>query len=245
MSKRFTDSNKWDKPWYRKLPTKYKLLWLYITDKCAPMGLWHVDLETASYFTGETYDLSEAKLALGKQIQEVTDGTKWFIRDFITFQYGSLNPANHFHRSILKSLAENGVNSLGCPTPQSWGLCGPQDKDKDKDRSKDVRDGVEGKEAIPYQQFLDTYNTHRGALPKAEKLSEVRKSKMRVRWHEQPSLEYWAAVTRKLASSELAQKWTSLDWIIENNNNHVKAMEGNYDNRTEPHGGLPEWKRAR
>ena len=53
MSKRFTCSEKWDDPWFRKLPVKYKVFWEYIFTKCNLIGIWIVDLETASYFIGE------------------------------------------------------------------------------------------------------------------------------------------------------------------------------------------------
>jgi hypothetical protein len=53
MAKRFTDSEKWNRPWFRKLPTKYKLLWLYILDHCDMSGVWYVDFELASMMIGE------------------------------------------------------------------------------------------------------------------------------------------------------------------------------------------------
>jgi len=37
--KRFTETTKWDDPWFRKLSPTAKLLWGYITDKCNAVGL--------------------------------------------------------------------------------------------------------------------------------------------------------------------------------------------------------------
>ena len=34
MAKRFTDTDKWKKGFIKRLPAKYKLLWLYILDDC-------------------------------------------------------------------------------------------------------------------------------------------------------------------------------------------------------------------
>ena len=84
---------------------------------------------------------------------------------------------------------------------------------------------------VPYEEFLKAYNDFRGPLPEAKTLNDDRRTKMRIRWAKNPSLEYWKDVTRKLAESDLAQKWASLDWILANDKNHNKAMEGNYDNR--------------
>lgn len=84
---------------------------------------------------------------------------------------------------------------------------------------------------VPYEDFLKSYNDFRGKLPEAKSLNDDRKRKMRIRWAKNPDLVYWKNVTEKLAMSELAQKWASLDWILANDTNHVKAMEGNYDNR--------------
>ena len=39
MAKRFTDTDKWKKGFIRNLPTKYKLLWLYILDDCNHAGV--------------------------------------------------------------------------------------------------------------------------------------------------------------------------------------------------------------
>ena len=43
MAKRFTDTDKWKKGFIRNLPTKYKLLWLYILDDCNHAGVWETD----------------------------------------------------------------------------------------------------------------------------------------------------------------------------------------------------------
>jgi len=57
VSKRFTDSEKWRDPWFRRLPTEYKLLWLYLLDECDVSGVWKVDLELATMIIGYTYPL--------------------------------------------------------------------------------------------------------------------------------------------------------------------------------------------
>ena len=114
MSKRFCDSNIWDDAWYRKLPGRYKLLWNYICNKCDYAGIWKVDIETATYYIGSPLNLEEA-LNLFNTLKErlivLDNGSKWFIKDFIKFQYGHLG-TNHLSLKI-KSMLE----SEGLPNP--------------------------------------------------------------------------------------------------------------------------------
>lgn len=82
--------------------------------------------------------------------------------------------------------------------------------------------------------FLELWNENRGALPRAQKLNDSRKRKIRVRLNEEPDMEYWRLNIQRMAASEFccSGKWATFDWLIENDTNHVKVAEGNYDNRT-------------
>lgn len=109
MSKRFTDSEKWRKLWFRKLTPIHKCLWVYICDNCSLGGVWDVDFESASFFIDSNIDIEKAKLALKKQYQELNEGSKWFIKDFIFFQYGELKDNNNLHRAVISSMKNSGV----------------------------------------------------------------------------------------------------------------------------------------
>lgn len=109
MSKRFTDSEKWKKSWFRKLSPAYKCLWIYICDNCSIAGIWDVDFELASIFVGEQLDTNKVKEVFKKQYQELNDGSKWFIRDFIDFQYGELKDNNNLHKAVMSGLKNSGV----------------------------------------------------------------------------------------------------------------------------------------
>ena len=102
MAKRFTDSDKWKKIWFRSLPDKSKLFWIYILDSCTVAGVWEVDFEMAKFFLGE-FDIETIKINLKKQYKEINNGKSWLINDFISFQYGKLT--NHpFHEKIQKEI---------------------------------------------------------------------------------------------------------------------------------------------
>lgn len=102
MAKRFTDTEKWKKPFIRGLQGAYKLLWLYICDDCDHAGIWQVDMDVAQIRIGEKIDLNEAIEIFGDKIIIFDKGNKWFIPSFIEFQYPSgLNPDNRSHNSAI------------------------------------------------------------------------------------------------------------------------------------------------
>ena len=109
MAKRFTDTDKWRRPWFRSLPEKYKILWFYILDNCEISGIWYVDFELASFMIGSQFNKDESLATLGKQVDVIEDGSRWFVKDFIGFQYGQLTPTNNLHRSVLASLLKAGI----------------------------------------------------------------------------------------------------------------------------------------
>lgn len=131
MSKRFTDTEKWKKPFIRGLQGAYKLLWIYITDDCDHAGIWQVDIQIASIKIGEIIDEKKAIETFGDKIHVFHNGEKWFIPDFLDFQYGKLNPKNRVHESVINQLEK--YNLMGLISP----LQGRKDKDKDKDINKE------------------------------------------------------------------------------------------------------------
>ena len=138
MSKRFTDTDKWKKPFIRGLDAPYKLLWLYMLDDCDHAGIWIVDIDVANLRLGMETTIEGAKTAFGDHII-ILDDCRWLIRDFVEFQYGELNPGNRAHNSVIQKLKKVGIdpNTLrraGADKPLISPLQGAKDKDKDKDK---------------------------------------------------------------------------------------------------------------
>lgn len=107
MAKRFTDTTKWKRPFIRGLSPIYKLLWYYIIDDCDVAGLWIVDMEIASIYIGDNVTEDKALNAFGDKIIKIDKGEKWFIPDFIEFQYGSkLSKTNNIYKSIERVLSK-------------------------------------------------------------------------------------------------------------------------------------------
>ncbi len=142
MAKRFTDTDKWKKKFIRGLEAPYKLLWFYILDDCDHAGIWHVDIEVAQIRIGEKVDLAEALGFFAGKFFVFDDNEKWFIPDFIEFQYGSLSENNRAHLSVINILTRYGlIDNKG----YIRGLEGAKDKEQDKDMDK-VKDKVKDKD---------------------------------------------------------------------------------------------------
>lgn len=109
MPKRFTDTDKWKKPFIRGLDASYKLFWFYILDDCDHAGIWQVDFEVAQIRIGEKIIPAKAMVLLEDRIEIFDNGKKWFLKDFIFFQYGELTPKNRLHVSVINILTKHQV----------------------------------------------------------------------------------------------------------------------------------------
>ena len=139
--KRFTDSEKWNDAWFSELSPKLKLAWLYCLDRCDMAGVFELSARIMSFNVGETISEEEFLLTFCDKIIQVPDSSsKYFIRNFIRFQYGELRETNKVHCSVMNKMVSHGLDpSLALdyknniPTPKEK----DKDKDKDKDKAKD------------------------------------------------------------------------------------------------------------
>lgn len=147
MPKRFTDTEKWKDAWFTDLPSKYKLLWIFLLDDCNHAGIWKVNFKNACFFVGESLEPAEVKRILGDRLKVVSD-EYWFLPKFITFQYGILGESIP-HQSVIKELEKQGL---------AKGYQTPKDKDKDKEVDKDKDCTERGKKfAEKLVPFVETY----------------------------------------------------------------------------------------
>lgn len=105
MSKRFTDTEIWDKEWFMQLPPKQKCLVKYVRDKCDLAGIWSPNYLLASVYIGEqVFEDDLLTIDNGSQFEKISDG-KIYCTGFIDFQYGtSLNPNSPIHNKIIDIL---------------------------------------------------------------------------------------------------------------------------------------------
>ena len=152
MPKRFTATEKWNDPWFRKLPIDYKSLFFFLIEACDHAGIWKVDQDAFVYYLGKSFEKDDIFKVFndGKdRIVSLNCGSKWLIKDFVVFQYGQLNPDNKAHASVISILEREGVIE-GLTSP----LQGATDKDKEKDKVKD-KGGVGGFKKPTIEEIRD------------------------------------------------------------------------------------------
>ena len=151
MAKRFTDTEKWKKPFIRGLQGAYKLLWLYICDDCDHAGIWQVDIEVAAIRIGEKIDSKEAIKSFDEKIIIFDKGNKWFIPSFLEFQYPSgLNPDNRAHNSVIILLEKYNLR-----ISNNKPLISPSEGSMDMDMVKDMdKDMVKAEKKIKFKENI-------------------------------------------------------------------------------------------
>jgi hypothetical protein len=170
MSKRFTETTKWEDPWFRELTPTQKSLWAWLLDKCDCAGvLPEIDWKLASFQIGAELDAKAMQAFAGRA---EPCGKGWWIRKFIAYQYGSaLSCRNAAHRGVLRALknakldAPVALETEGPTKDLPRTFKGPKDKDKDKDKEKD-KDKLPNKtEPRKRNEALDALATVAGGDP--------------------------------------------------------------------------------
>jgi hypothetical protein len=154
MAKRFTDSTKWNDDWFSNLKNDEKLAWIYILDTCDHAGIWKKNLRLLNFQIGSNFVDDDLHIIFAGKFIEIND--KWFIPNFIKFQYGktfltSNTAAVKSARELLLDIGfiqldnkglYNYIKELPNPyltlkEPLDKGYDTLKDKDKDKEEDKD------------------------------------------------------------------------------------------------------------
>lgn len=116
--KRFTETEKWRDPWFRKLSPAMKCFWSYLTDHCDHAGVWEVDFETASFFVGETLVAAKVIEAFQERIERLPEGPhgssteRWRVIKFVSFQYPSLSRDCKPHKPVFAAIERHGLDEV-------------------------------------------------------------------------------------------------------------------------------------
>jgi hypothetical protein len=136
MAKRFRDTDIWKKEWYTNLSPTLKCLISYLYDNCDNSGVWSVNKSLAEFQINDKINWNTVISDLCGQVLEISN-SKWFITDFIKFQYGELSEKSPPHKNVFNLLEHHGIkypiDNLTLPLPYPTNRVLDKDKDKDKD----------------------------------------------------------------------------------------------------------------
>lgn len=236
MPKRFTDSEKWRDKWFRKLSSDHKLAYLYLLDACDLAGVVELDDELAEFQMGCSTDWELLIECSGGRLARLSDD-KIVITKFIEYQYGELKEACNAHKAVIRLIEKHGLETKGSSTHQIP-INDPsrrvQDKDKDKDKDKDSKKerGV-SKSVADAQSVFDEWNRNATEpIKPARKLTPSRRDKLLSRLKD-PDWPWREAIAALPIPNDKSFTWQpDFDWLIANDSNALKIVEGKYDRRS-------------
>lgn len=107
--KRFTETGKWEDPWFGELPPMAKLLWYFLCDNCDHAGVWEVNARLADFKIGAPMPWSECHTWFGDRVR-VLPGGKWLLPKFVRFQSPhGLKPHDKITIHIMGRLKHHGL----------------------------------------------------------------------------------------------------------------------------------------
>jgi hypothetical protein len=115
MSKRFIDTELWEKDWFMELTPAEKLAWVYLTTNCDNVGVWKPNFRLAEFVIGQQLDWEKFAGKCNGNI-EILENGKWWLVDFIAFQHPDLltNPDggnSKALKSYLRDLESHGLTA--------------------------------------------------------------------------------------------------------------------------------------
>jgi len=136
--KRFTDTELWEKPWFRKLTAPQKLLFKYLCDKCDKAGVIDPDFELISFTIGSPVSVTDMEKFNGNVVRF---GKKWRIPGFVPFQYGPLSLKCKPHMPVIELLKRYGIpfDSLSDTLSKPINRAEEEDKEEDQEEEKEKR----------------------------------------------------------------------------------------------------------
>lgn len=241
--KRFTDTEKWSDPWYRKLSNPAMQLWEYIRDKCDPIGIVHLDFDLASLDLKQKVSTLHAEELGDERLQNIGN-SRYFITGFIYFQYGELSPTCPPHKKILQLIR---LHELLRPSPRRYRFAAERIGQPLPELREQSSLGLEPSE-FPDEPTLGIGELPPEAeywnlvvpeiVPKVINFSPTRMRYLKIRRKD----PFWSAnfekavdkvITSDFCNGKNNRTWVvTFDFLLERPDAVAKIMEGQYDNRT-------------
>jgi len=108
MAKRLVSTEKWKKPWFKKLPTKYKVIWDYLYLDCDCAGVWTIDIDLLCFQTNEKVTIGAILETFKEQIYQI-DSTKLLLVPFFNDQYAHTKEGFSAKRKAVEILFSYGI----------------------------------------------------------------------------------------------------------------------------------------
>lgn len=125
--------------------------------------------------------------------------------------------------------------STPAPIPATPGKQIRKDYEKIEKTKQAVYDFIRDNRPEFIEPYVDMWNIFAGErdVPKVSAISETRRRSFNVRIKEK-SFDFLSMLA-KASKSEmcLTGQWFTFDWLIKNQSNYIKLLEGNYDNKNE------------
>lgn len=124
MAKRFTSTEKWGDPWYRKLSPKHKCFWDWLFTNCDIAGTIDPDFGLAQFQIGDEITEDDLK-PFEERIKRLPAG-RIYLCKFLEFQYGTLTPTCRAHLPVMALIDRLSI-------PYQYCIDSLQDKEQEKD----------------------------------------------------------------------------------------------------------------
>jgi len=107
MVRQFTETEKWNKPWFYNASPVAKLLFIYSCEHCDRAGFWKPNFKQAADTIGVNIEMIEAAFD-EIQHQFIQDGKWLWIPDFLYHQGNlPLYPEKNAHKGIIRLLRQH------------------------------------------------------------------------------------------------------------------------------------------
>lgn len=237
MAKRFNDTEKYKNKWFRTLPVKMKCFWDYICSQCDCVGMWDADFEQASFHIGEEITEDEVLRYFKTQIMRYNE-KKFFITDFIKFQYGKLSQMCKPHQKYIAMLQDYGIKIdenqrvyiKGIHTLQEE----EEEKEKEMEKEKEKEEGVFFSDTMRLIQIYDSILGDKKGIFKGIDLPPRAKKAFLESSGFMPSEKNWIDLFELVKNSEhlCESSWCNLTWLVDYDN-AMKVLQGAFDSFNE------------
>lgn len=251
MAKRFISTEKWKKPWFKKLSSKYKVIWDYLYLDCDCAGVWTIDIDLLCFQTNEKVTLDAILETFKEQVYQI-DSNKLLLIPFYNDQYGHTKESFSAKRKATETLFLYGIDITNNRTvyPPAGGSVGVDYKyrysnsigigiGKDEqcvelDTVTDYTHPLDIKCEDPKprpQDIVDLWNSVcvSYGMPKVAVMNETRKKKLHSFLNEVKTLKEWSAIfsvasTKAFMGQDGRMFTPSFDYVLEKGR-HIKFLE--------------------